>query len=305
MRLFFTFSLWLCGVLLMAPAAFGDETTPIVATPAPPRIAIWEPQISSVPDANGEDAINIDQDRIDRIGNWLSDEKVSVTLLTAADIRDTTVFNTEKFDAIFLPGDALVRWLVGPLRDFAQKGGVLVAINARNQPWSVPLVPNVNGKWMAQPKGKRMDELATLFGTKWEPLSDENGAGAHYFSDLVQTNLPVPKPIETEEATAEPIEPPDYSKPVLRDFLPAPKVTVEAGTILKPLIISRKSETNSTEKTPQAFMLQKESAKAIIVCNTAWSSNFEDGGYAKAPQFWNAIARISQQWHQGAINLNK
>jgi hypothetical protein len=305
MRLFLSSSLFLCcfgGALLLSPSsAFGDEKLTVVAEPSP-RIAMWDPQITSVPDVNGIDEINIDQDRLSRVRTWLQQEKVRVSMLRASDIRDVNTFNSEKFDAIFLPGDALVRWLVEPLRDFTQKGGVLVAINARNQPWSVPMVPDVNGKWIAQRNGIRMNELTSFFGTKWEDLSDKNGAGAHYLGQIVQDYLPSPKPVEEEETT-EPIAPPDYTKPVLYDFLPAPKVTVEAGTVLKPLIISHESTTNKTEKTPQVFTIQKENAKALIVCNTVWSADFEEGGYIKAPQLWNAIAKISRDWKSGALSI--
>jgi hypothetical protein len=306
MRLLFSLSLWFCGLaatlLLHTPSAFGAEKLGATGL-TPPRIAIWDPQISSVPDENGVDEINIDEDRLARIRTWLHNEKISVSMLRASDIRDTSTFNTEKFDAIFLPGDALVIWLVEPLRNFAQKGGVLVAINARNQPWSVPLVPDFNGRWVAQRNGKRMNELTDLFGTKWQNLAETNGAGAHYFSQTIQENLPLPIPAEGEAANTEPVIPPDYTKPVLRDFLPAPKVTAEAGTLLKPLIISQQSDTDKTQKTPQIFALQKENAKAIIVCNTVWSADFEEGGFIKAPQLWVTIAKISRDWKAGTLSI--
>ena len=261
------FRLFLCFLLgaLAAPLAHAQES--------PPKIAFWNVQFS-------DEALGLDQERLERVALWLHEAKIEVSWLRSDQISDEKQFNAQKFDAIFLPGDPLLRWLETPLEKFAREGGVLVAIHTQKQPWSVPLVPDVNGKPRRQPQAKTLETLAQLFGAKWS--APRESALIHEVAPILQQNWP-----QNAETT------PDATAPVMwqiRHVMPILNVQTEEKTVVEPLIFSREE---SGEKTaPAAFELRNGAARAVIVGDRYWSDAPNEGGWNGAPQFWAQIARL-------------
>lgn len=283
--------LFLLFVLAMASCVHAGDAPANHAPEKPRKIAFWNPQFS-------DESLGLDQERLERVASWLREAKFEVQWLRGDQISDGKTLNAGEFSAIFLPGEPILAWHEAPLERFARDGGVLVAVQTNQQPWSVPLVPDMNGKLRRQPRAPRLNGLARLFGTTWQ--KPQTSALIHEVSLLLRIGWPfdattIPKGENPDEFVVEEIS--------ARATLPVLSAQLGEKTSLGPLISSRDAEGKNVF--PAIFALQnhESGAKAMIVGDKYWSDSSEDGGFADAPELWAQLGRFGLDWASGAIEI--
>lgn len=226
--------------------------------PAPLRVALWNPAQGS-----RDPSLNLDPERLARVQGWLQAAGAPVTSLRADQLADAAQLSPGRFDVLVTPGAPLPLAAWENVRAFARGGGWLLALQNENAPpWSIALVPDVNGLWRALPSSSPRASLAqSELGLRFSDYSDQNGTYSHRAAPLLSRFWPRDK---TSPAP----------KPLPEFFAPSPRLQAEEGAQITPLVRSfRVANGVPSEGTPQIFVVQRGAARALIIGSALWSSD--------------------------------
>ncbi|MGI5867891.1 MAG: hypothetical protein ACOX9C_00400 [Kiritimatiellia bacterium] len=145
------------------------------ATHAAPRIALWNPVKGT-----SESRASIDLPTIRAAAASLGKSGAAVSLLTAEELADDTVFSSARYDALFFIGVGFPRSTIPVAKRFSDEGGVLVSLEA-GVPFLIALEQGKEGFWKLSPDKPTFAwqtyELLTHIGLKYiyEPERHSQG----------------------------------------------------------------------------------------------------------------------------------
>lgn len=270
---------------LLTANVFAAETLPETPEKTAPRIAIWNPFFGS-----DTDKFQLEPEYLNEVAAWLEEDGATVERPRIDQLGDTDYLSPQKFDAVFFMGEAFPRSATTALQKFAEAGGVLVALGAK-EPFRIAIAPEANGLWTVNPK--------TPEGA-WQ-------SDAIYFSALgLQFLDPMPKKTGTVKNSVTPL----FQKylpetaPVLSDNLPTSAIIpVELNGVLTqfyPLIAASRADV-----TPQLFIARNGKRTAIISTNEFYTRATDAEKWPLAQETVVALARIAADLKNGKLKLEK
>ena len=260
------------ALLLIAASAFAADA---------PRVAVWEPQTGT-----HEMRFRIDCAFHNQAAAWLKEAGCAVTRLTAAQMGDPAVLRPETFDACVSAGDAVPRQAIPSLLAFAERGGVLVALDARI-PFLVAIEPDKDGWWTMSPKEPKF---------AWQTEAVLGAVGGHYVYNAAQHDLGM-------NHTATPLlkrylpEAPD----ILNTRLASNFILPAGNGVVYPLLRSRRYDGKDT--TPQMWVMRDGKRTAIVACSARYTGATDTNLWSFSRETLAALAHLAKDLHDGAVAL--
>ncbi|PQV65288.1 hypothetical protein B1R32_10126 [Abditibacterium utsteinense] len=284
-RLFFVFAL--CFAL--SSRAFCAPDAP--PSPAPnaeaPRVAFWDPLTGT-----SDESVELKSEAMTRVAAWMRASGAIVSVLRIDEIGDAQIFSSQKFDLLVTPGEALPTFLQSTAAEFASSGGVLMALGAREAPWSVPLVPDVNGKWRFRPDAKRAAPASLNFGAHFSDFGDAHGTFFHRATPLLEKYLST-----KNEANAARNETEENAPSLFEGFLPAPHLEFDKDTEVTPIVRSFGGGKEPMEGAPQIFLARRGNFKALVVLSDVWTSDdAEADAFQGGAALFGALCQIARDF---------
>lgn len=271
---------------------------------AVPRVAVWDPQVSTV-----QSRFTVDKDYLDDVAGWLTAADVGVERLTAAQIADPARFDAGRFDALFVQGGAVPADNVDAYVRFLDAGGILVALASPNL-FEIKIAQDAAGAWKLSPEEPRF---------AWQTDAVHSALGMQFRSETAMAQAGVRH----------------TPSPLLRAYLP------EASEVLRPLTARWFTPTNAVfhplvrsqlasgeDYTPQVFLCVSGARRAILCSSGFWtagpdtdqtlgvggqfrSSGFRPGGAGSEVGEWPhgramvvAFARLAADLRAGTVDLD-
>jgi hypothetical protein len=271
-------SLALVLVLATATVAAAQEATP-------PRVAVWDPVFGA-----SNEQVPINPDLLEATAERIEQTGVPVKRLRVDQINDEKQFSAKTVDVLFMPGEGYPLSMTPGLKKFITGGGVIVSLEGK-LPLTVPLVPDVNGKWQVLPSAEAKgpnSELLSLYGLETFPYATQGQTFEatptliRYLSEASDINLGLMT---------------SYAMP-----RPSAKAT---GIRLLPLLRLADSK-GAVRPSPLIFFEKRGTgpARGLIAAN--WSWLFEPGnknGWTVGPSLTKALADLAADWRAGRFKL--
>lgn len=277
--------LFLCFVLL------GAVSNAQEAAPQTLRVAFWDLSggLAAPNDQNPTKTpvLAIDSERQTRVMNWIRAKGDTAKTLRADQFLSDD-FSRKNYDILILPGDALPRFSIAPVKKWVENGGILIALRVQNAPWSVSLTPDVNGRWTLAPNEKNSSALPDLFALSTDATQNA-GASIHRIAPDFADFL-APPALETQG------EFPEANPPLAREFLDAPALKWGKMALVTPLISSNDGENEEFAGTPQIVAVQNGKNRAILVFDAIWSDEPDATRFARQSELWSGLMNWIRVW---------
>ena len=247
-----------------------------------PRVVVWNPERSA-----RTPRFSLDAAYHDRIAADLAADGVDVLRATTAEIAAGALDSVP--DALLLEGGTIPESIIEPCKRFADAGGVLVCLAARNG-FEIKIAQNDAGDWRLSPESPNFAWQTTAihshFGMEFRWQNDMLNSGTrHTPTDLLRRYLP-----DIPDA--------DVLRPLpSRWFLP------KDGTF-HPLVRSRML--SGDDFTPQVYIVRKR-RRAAIFCASGFWTNGEGTDSAAWPYgraLVAALCAIARDLHSGTLDLD-
>ena len=250
-----------------------------------PRIAVWNPEFGTK-----ETRFKIDADVLNTVSKWLEEGGAQVARVTANQIADPAQFSSDRFDAIFLPGDSFPLSDAKALQNFTAQGGVLVALNGR-VPFLNAIAPE-NNSWVLTPKDPKFawqkgDVYYDALGLKYVYNSAKHNLGLrNTATPLLKKYLP---------------NAPDITEKLESNWI-VPSRLNGAETEIYPLVRSQRGD--GLDTTPQLYITKNGKRTGIIASNDFYTANTRPELWPLARETVVALAKIAADLKDGALKLD-
>lgn len=242
-----------------------------------PHIAVFDPQTSY------SGRFQMDVGEMNAVAQTLQKSGWKVDRLTVQQLNDDQIFNAQKIAVLVLRGEAVPRENFPNIKTFAEKGGGVVALAAKN-PFGMAVARTNQGQWIYSPATPQYawqtPELASVFGLRYT-----------YRAALVDSGV---------QQTATPLL--KKYLPQATNYLGALPSTwvypVENGEIF-PLMRSQRGD--GRDVTPQLYIARHQGCTAVISSGEFWTKGGD--GWALGKETVTAMVKIALDLKSGALPL--
>ncbi len=214
-------------------------------------VAVWNPETS-----REHARFRIEAAYAKSCAGWLQEAKIDAKLLTAAELADSSAFNADGYDALFLQGGVIPDNALTSILAFVEQGGIIVMPNGPNF-LEIKIAQDANGLWEPSPTQPNFAWQTPVFdealGVRFNTAMDFAFAGVeHTVEPLLARYLPETAP----KRVGRPI--------IARNYLPL------EGTDFFPLVRSRTA--GGATVTPQVFLVVHGVRRAIHCSSGLWTA---------------------------------
>ena len=251
---------------------------------AAPRVAVWDPVQGTT-----ETRFHFDRAAQDRMLTWLQEAGVTAKRVTAEQIKDPTLFSAQQYDALIFITNAFPRSTVEALKEFSDKGGVLVALGAE-VPFLIGIEPGADGQWVLSPREPKF---------AWETKELLKFVGLQYIFKVEMHNLGT-----THLAT-----------PLLKQYLPEatdlrgrlssrwilPLAGAEPRAEIFPLLRSQRRD--KADVPSQLYVVRYGQRHTIVSTSDVYTSEAQPTQWALGSKTLVALVRLAKDLHDRTITL--
>jgi hypothetical protein len=263
--------LWLAIALVNATATLADPL---------PRVAIWSPEPT---EKNG--LVQIDPGVCAAAADALKQNGIPATRLTVAELNDASRFSSATFDALMLEGNLIPAECQPALKNFADGGGVIVAL-AAPAPFFLSVAKDAQGSWqLSPPKPEYAWERRDFMGFLGIHLDYPQGE-----SDMGIGHSPTRLLLKYLPGAAE-----------ISGTLPSRWVRPDGNAEFYPLLRSHRSDLH--DAMPSLYLVRKDKRFTIVSTSAVLTAGADPKLWPRSAATVVALARLAVDLRQGNVTL--
>ncbi len=241
-----------------------------------PRVAVFDPVKGTT-----ESRFKLDLPYLNEVAESLQKAGITVARVTTAQIDDEAAFSAKNFDVLMMPGDAFPKQNATALQQFADGGGVIVALAAQ-VPFLVATAPQADGTWTMEPKAPNFawqnGAILNYLGAKFVYNPAMHDAGVkHTPTALLKKYLPE-APTINRKLTSRFVVPFESGGGRIGEFYP----------------LLRSQRVDGADVTPQIYVMKNGKRIAIVVSNEFFTKNSEPELWPLASKTIVALVRLAK-----------